>query len=181
MWWAPTFHIFPLFIQPRADPKYCPQCAYVQIFKTFEAESILTGKMQCFQILLLLTQKTGLGFVWKHTRKPRSYSSLKLRPSVSLTRVKSRATSVAKKQLFWRDVFWDQSWLEKTVFTPFFPNFFQQKNYSIIFEEFRQLCAKFHKFAMKISGEIISQSWLLFTPFFNFPIVHWWLLIIWWE
>ena len=57
------------------------------------------------------------------------------------------------------------------VFTPFFPNFFQPKNYFIIFEEFRQICAKFHKFAMKIRGEIICQSWLLFTPFFNFPIV----------
>ena len=40
--------------------------------------------------------------VWKQARKPRSYASLKLRPSNllthSLTRVKSRATSVAKNQ-----------------------------------------------------------------------------------
>ena len=95
-----------------------------------------------------------------------SYASLKLWPSVSLTRV---------------------SWLEKTPPTAFciLPNFFlilfNKKNYSIILEEFRQLCAIFHKFAMKISGEIICQSWPLFTPFFNFPIVHWWLLIVWWE
>ena len=75
-------------------------------------------------------------------------------------------------------MFWDQSLLEKTPptaflrFYPIFSQFFQLKKYFIIFEEFRQLCAIFHKFAMKISGEIICQSWLLFTPFFNFPIVQ---------
>ena len=35
--------------------------------------------------------------VKKQARKPRSYASPKLRPSVSLTGVKYRATSVAKK------------------------------------------------------------------------------------
>ena len=34
--------------------------------------------------------------VWKQARKPRSYASSKLRPSHLLTRVKCRATSVAK-------------------------------------------------------------------------------------
>ena len=34
----------------------------------------------------------------QQARKPRSYASSKLRPSVSLTRVKSKATSVANKK-----------------------------------------------------------------------------------
>jgi len=38
--------------------------------------------------------------------------------------------------------------------------------------ELRELCAKFWKFWIKIDREIICQSWLLLTPFFNFPIVH---------
>ena len=50
-----------------------------------------------------------------------------------------------------------------------FPSFFlSQKNKPHIFEELRQLCAKFHRFSMKISGEIICQSWPLCTLFFNF-------------
>ena len=34
--------------------------------------------------------------------------------------------------------------------------------------------SKFDKFSLKIGGEIICQSWLLLTPFFNLTIVHWW-------
>ena len=41
-----------------------------------------------------------------------------------------------------------------------------------VFGELRQLCAKFGKFWAKIHREMIGQSWLLLTPFFNFPIVH---------
>ena len=33
--------------------------------------------------------------------------------------------------------------------------------------------SKFDKFSLKIGGEIICQTWLLFTPYFNLPIVHW--------
>ena len=78
--------------------------------------------------------------IWKLTLKCKktssqapSYASLKQRPSASLTRVKFRGTSVAKKQFFWREFFLDQSWLEKTpptafcIFTQFFLNFVQQK------------------------------------------------------
>ena len=35
-----------------------------------------------------------------------------------------------------------------------------------------QLCAKFGKFWAKIHREMIGQSWLLLTQFFNFPIVQ---------
>ena len=36
----------------------------------------------------------------------------------------------------------------------------------------RQLCAKFCKFWAKIHREMICQSWLLLTPFFNLTIVQ---------
>ena len=42
-----------------------------------------------------------------------------------------------------------------------------------VFGELRQLCAKFGKIWAKIHREMICQSWLLLTPFFNFPIVQW--------
>ena len=42
------------------------------------------------------------------------------------------------------------------------------------FGELRQLCAKFGKFWAEIHREMICQSWLLWSPFFYFPIVHWW-------
>ena len=58
------------------------------------------------------------------------------------------------------------------VFFNFFFIFYQQNNNPHIFEEFIQLCANFHKFSMKISGETICQSWLLLALFFNKCIVH---------
>ena len=67
---------------------------------------------------------------------------------------------------------WENTPYSFLHFTRFFLNFVQKRNYSIILEEFGQLCAIFQKFAMKISGEIICQSWLLLTPFFNLTIVH---------
>ena len=39
--------------------------------------------------------------------------------------------------------------------------------------ELMELCAKFWNFWIDIHREIICQSWLLLTTFFNFPIVHW--------
>ena len=38
--------------------------------------------------------------------------------------------------------------------------------------------SKCDKFSLKISGEIICQSWLLLTPFFNLTIVQWWPLFV---
>ena len=38
--------------------------------------------------------------------------------------------------------------------------------------ELKELCAKFWNFWIDIHKEIICQSWLLLTTFFNFPIVH---------
>ena len=59
----------------------------------------------------------------------------------------------------------------------FFPSFFFKNPH--IFEEFLQLCTKFHKFSMKISRETICQSWLLWGLFFNKCIVHW--SLRWWH
>ena len=62
-----------------------------------------------------------------------------------------------------------------------FLKIFGKKNIFFIFWMFLHHPSKFGEFSLKIGGEIICQSWALFTPFFNFPIVHWWLLIVWWE
>ena len=39
--------------------------------------------------------------------------------------------------------------------------------------ELRELCANFGNFWINIHRKIICQSWLLLTPFYNGPIVHW--------
>ena len=63
-----------------------------------------------------------------------------------------------------QQVFWIFFWFFKYLFLIFV----------FIWEigELRELCEKFRNFWIKIDREIICQSWLLLTPFFNFPIVH---------
>ena len=60
-----------------------------------------------------------------------------------------------------------------SIFSYFLNIFFWRKKIILVFGELRELCAKFWKFWVNIHREIICQSRLLLTPFFNFCIVHW--------
>ena len=59
-----------------------------------------------------------------------------------------------------------------SIFSYFLNIFFWRKKIILVFGELRELCAKFWKFWVNIHREIICQSRLLLTPFFNFCIVH---------
>ena len=84
-----------------------------------------------------------------------------------------------KKDFFLQEVFFETSLdLRKHpqqvfwIFFKFFKYLFSIFVFIWVIGELRELCAKFWKFWIKIDREIICQSWLLLTPFFNFPIVH---------
>ena len=59
-----------------------------------------------------------------------------------------------------------------SIFSYFLNIFFWRKKIILVFGELRELCAKFWKFWVNIHREIICQSRLLLTPFFNCCIVH---------
>ena len=52
---------------------------------------------------------------------------------------------------------------------------------SCVFWEFGEFSAKFWNFRVNIHREIIGQIWLLLTPFFNFPILHWTKVFFIWQ
>ena len=71
-------------------------------------------------------------------------------------------------------MFWHQPYLVTTTPTGFL-RFKKKRRYSgnqLFFWMFLHHPSKFGKFSLKICGEIIWQSWLLLTQFFNFCIVH---------
>ena len=59
------------------------------------------------------------------------------------------------------------------IFFKFFKYFFLIFVFVWLNGELMELCAKFWNFWIDIHREIICQSWLLLTTFFNFPIVQW--------
>ena len=59
------------------------------------------------------------------------------------------------------------------IFFKFFKYLFSIFVFVWVNGELMELCAKFWNFWIDIHREIICQSWVLLTTFFNFPIVHW--------
>ena len=75
-----------------------------------------------------------------------------------------------------REDFFDLSKHPQQTFWTFFAystNICFQNLYFWVNGELRELYAKKLNFRIIIHREIICQSWLLLTPFFNFPIVQW--------
>ena len=79
----------------------------------------------------------------------------------------SKCSFSNKNNLFANRFFLDQSWLEQNIVFIIFGT------YTTFFLKFIHHLSKFGKFLLKIGGEIICQSRLLLTPFFNLTIVQW--------